>query len=122
MKLPPVLFAAASNPAAAGAVQISLTDALLILVFAGLLVAAYQMHQLMQRLAVLEARLKTLRAGPESAAGATPSEQAASDPFPPEHLAAIAAASHVAVGQAARVVAIAAEAAPPRTQTSPQNR
>ena len=98
---------AAVSPPAAGAAEISLTDALLLLCFGGLLWAGYELHQVLHRLAVLEKRLKPARAGSGSAvAPAGVRRGTANATLPPEQIAAIVAACEVVLECPARVVAI----------------
>ena len=106
----PVVFALAS-PSAAGGAVISLTDALLLLCLAGLLVAIYQLNRLLRQLEGIERRLATggLRqevVGPTGPARSTAPAVAANDGLPPHILAAIAAACHVQLGANARIVSI----------------
>lgn len=106
----PVVFALAS-PSAAGGAVISLTDALLLLCLAGLLVAVYQLNRLLRQLEGIERKLATgvprqelgLPAGP--AVSRAPAV-AANEELPPHILAAIAAACHVQLGANARIVSI----------------
>ncbi len=99
-----LLFAVA-NPAAPGAAPISLTDALLLLAFAGLLAAAYQLNRVVQRLNALEGRLNSARAQPAPVA-APAALPPTGDGLAPEVLAAIVAACHVQLGGRARIVSI----------------
>jgi hypothetical protein len=97
---------AVSNPSAAGASQLSLTGALLLLVAAGLLATVYQLHRVKQRLAILESRLTAARVEPASVTPPPGEPQSVDDPLSPEHVAAIVAACHAALGRPARVVSI----------------
>lgn len=92
--------AAAVSPA-----TISLTDALLVLSFGGLLVAAYQLNRVLQRLEAIERRLAADRPRPEPivpVAAVAPTDAKIS----PDIFAAIAAACHVQLGANARIVSI----------------
>lgn len=103
------LMFALAGPSAPGGPVVSLTDALLVLCFAGLLVAAYQLNRVLQQLARIERRLA--EGGPRSEPGVL-APAASSAPVPddlsPHVLAAIAAACHVQLGANARIVSITA--------------
>lgn len=104
----PSLLLALSSPAAAGPAAISLTDALLLLSFGGLLVAAYQLNRVLQRLAAIERRLEAVpvrNAAPVQILE-TPAENG---DLPPHVVAAITAACFVEMGESARVVSIRSE-------------
>jgi hypothetical protein len=97
----------------AGAPAIGLTDALLLLVFAGLLVAIYQLNQVLQRLRALEtarAGTSSAPAAPTSSAPVPVASRADDAPVPPEFVAAIAAACHLTLGRPLRIVSIVDEA------------
>jgi hypothetical protein len=98
---------AVTDPVAPGAAAISLTDALLVLSLAGLLVAAYQLNRVLQRLEAIERRLETSRAQPAPVLAAAPPGRGDHEPLPPDVLAAIVAACHVQVGGRVRIVSIA---------------
>lgn len=104
MNSPSVL--ALTNPAVPGAAAISLTDALLVLTFAGVLLVAYQLNRVWQRLEAIERQLKPGR-GQAAPAVAEPARRADAGDLPPEVLAAIVAACHVQVGGQIRIVSIA---------------
>lgn len=99
---PELLLTLASSPVP-GAAQISLTDALLVLCFGGLLVAAYQLNRVVQRLGVIERRLPAVRVRPEQA---TPPGPPGSGALPPHVLAAIVAACEEEFDAPARIVSI----------------
>jgi hypothetical protein len=96
------LWLAVASPTAPTGAVISLTDALLVLCFAGLLVAAYQLNRVLLRLDRLERRLAPRGARPEPVAPAA----ATSGRLPPQILAAIAAACEEQCGAEARIVSI----------------
>lgn len=100
----PLLFSVA-NPAAPGGVVISLTDALLVLCFGGLLLAAYQLNRVLLRLGGIERRL-TAGGLPPAPVAPVPPVALAETGLPPHVLAAIAAACHVQLGANARIVSI----------------
>lgn len=95
--------------AATAAPAISLTDALLLLVFAGLLLVAYHLHRIGRQLAALAVQpaASVERPAPRVAPVAlAPVPVGAGEGPPPEIQAAIAAAVYVLLGESARVVAI----------------
>ena len=103
----PERLLALADPAVPGVAAISLTDALLVLALAGLLVAAYQLNRVLQRLDGIERQLKSGRAQPAPVVAAALPERACEDALPSEVLAAIVAACHVQVGGQFRIVSIA---------------
>jgi hypothetical protein len=104
-----LLFVAVASPAAPGAATISLTEALLLLSFAGLLVAAYQLNRVVQRLDALERRLPVSRA-PSDPGGTPRPVSPAEGQLPPQIVAAITAACSLELGDSARIVSITSEA------------
>ena len=99
-----------ARTATPGAAPISLTDALLLLFLGGLLVAAWQLHRVVQRLDALERRLTSARTRPEPMTPPPAPGQPAGETVSPELVAALMAACHVALGRPARIVSITDEA------------
>ncbi len=98
------LAAAAALPS-----EISLTDALLLLVFAGLIAATWQLTKLLRRLDTLEERLVAPPAPRPVAvvsAAAAPAPQPVPAALAPEFPAVIAAAVYAALGQPVRILSI----------------
>jgi hypothetical protein len=100
----PGFFLAQANSSATGAAPISLTDALLVLCFGGLLVAAYQLNRVVHRILALERRVNAARA---PLALVLPPASPAGDNLPPHVVAAIVAACEEELGGNAHIVSIA---------------
>jgi len=105
--LRPFLAAAAEAPA------ISLTDALLLLAVAALVVVTYQLHNVVRRLSALEARWRATPVPVQAAAASARSDSLPGEPPAaeigapaPEIRAALAAAVYAMLGRSARIVAI----------------
>jgi hypothetical protein len=98
------LFCATASPASPAAASLSLTQALLVLCFGGLLVAAYQLNRVVHRLAALERRLAE---APKSPRPASPPPPGAAGQLSPQLVAVIAAACEDVLEGPVQIVAIA---------------
>jgi hypothetical protein len=101
---PELLLAVASAPPP-GQAQISLTEALLVLCFGGLLMAAYQLSRVAHRLKALERRSATTAHHP-GALSTSNSGSAGEATLPPHILAAIVAACEDEFDVPIRIVSI----------------
>jgi hypothetical protein len=99
------LLCAAVSPSTPAAASLSLTQALLIVCFGGLLVAAYQLNRVVHRLAALERRL-TVAPGPQRPASTPRAREAAPGQLSPQLVAVIAAACEDALEGPVQIVAI----------------
>jgi hypothetical protein len=93
--------------AATPSLEISLTDALLLLVVVGLFAATYQLNKLFRRIEALEERLASAPARPAHAVAVPPAAVPVGNALPSELPALIAAAAYVALGRPVRIVSIA---------------
>ncbi len=107
----PELLLSLATAAAPGAAPISLTEALLVLALAGLLLAAYHLNRVVQRLDALESRLNAPCPRPDVAAPTPVLGRPAGDSMRPEVVAAVSAACQVALDCPVRIVSITDAAA-----------